>query len=174
MNRIIAGEESGQHHHPWQIALVNIGDTFPFCGGAILGAKVITTAAHCVDTRSPGSIQVLQIVVMCVCLTIVYLSTFPNLETGLGWWAWLDRTRRNCPHSQAQCCSNSCKPSLWFNHDSKWQCHPYSIRNILSQTYSQSRGLLIETPCKSNLGRYFSWWPWCSQDLLTSWPHGVF
>src|SRR5690349_8345167 len=46
--RIVGGERTDISQHPWQVALnVKIEDGDYLCGGSIIGALWIVTAAHC-------------------------------------------------------------------------------------------------------------------------------
>jgi secreted trypsin-like serine protease len=64
---IIGGEKAAPGEFPWQVALLNaeIGNTFTaqYCGGALIAAQWVVTAAHCVvDGRSimdPDEVDVL-------------------------------------------------------------------------------------------------------------------
>ncbi|NKE58001.1 serine protease [Lentzea sp. PSKA42] len=42
---------------PWMVALT-LSSGYQFCGGALVGSKLVATAAHCVYGRAPGSISV--------------------------------------------------------------------------------------------------------------------
>jgi len=55
-DRIVGGSEVDPHSIPWQVGLMNKGSNFVFCGGSILSATKILTAAHCY--KRPSSIQV--------------------------------------------------------------------------------------------------------------------
>ncbi len=46
---------------PWQVALLDGGSTAPrqFCGGSIIAPRWVLTAAHCVEGRTPQSVDVL-------------------------------------------------------------------------------------------------------------------
>lgn len=60
--RIIGGQQASPGEWPWQVALINAGgDPYwdQFCGGSLIDARWVLTAAHCVNTSSPGSVQVL-------------------------------------------------------------------------------------------------------------------
>jgi len=46
-NRIVGGQPAAKNEYPWQVALVQNGQTKPFCGGTLLSSKTILTAAHC-------------------------------------------------------------------------------------------------------------------------------
>jgi len=56
-DRIVGGNEVDPHSIPWQVGLMAKGATRTFCGGSILSATKILTAAHCY--KSPSSIQVI-------------------------------------------------------------------------------------------------------------------
>jgi len=60
--RIVGGQEAGDDEFPWQVALVTTGtepEDGQFCGGSLLGATRIVTAAHCVVGSDPGDLYVL-------------------------------------------------------------------------------------------------------------------
>jgi len=46
-DRIVGGKEVKPNSVPWQVALVWVNTTIPFCGGTIVSATKIVTAAHC-------------------------------------------------------------------------------------------------------------------------------
>merc|ERR1711962_229777 len=56
--KIIGGDEAVKHSIPWQAALVSYGSKNPFCGGTIIDATHILTAAHCTEGETSGQIQV--------------------------------------------------------------------------------------------------------------------
>ena len=59
--RIVGGQEATPGEWPWQVALVQSGgDTYlgQFCGGSLIAADWVLTAAHCVDNDAPGDIDV--------------------------------------------------------------------------------------------------------------------
>merc|ERR1712038_1993275 len=56
-DRIVGGNEVDPHSIPWQVGLMNKGASWIFCGGSILSATKILTAAHCY--KDPSSIQVI-------------------------------------------------------------------------------------------------------------------
>lgn len=62
--RIVGGKVAERGKHPWQVALLaakinGAGEAF-FCGGSVLNARWIVTAAHCVDRRThPSQVHVL-------------------------------------------------------------------------------------------------------------------
>jgi secreted trypsin-like serine protease len=46
--RIVGGERADIRDHPWQVALnVKEGDKYYLCGGSLIAAKWVLTAAHC-------------------------------------------------------------------------------------------------------------------------------
>lgn len=61
--RVINGKPSAEGAWPWMVALLKSDDpedtSAHFCGGSLIGPRHILTAAHCVFSRSPESIQVL-------------------------------------------------------------------------------------------------------------------
>jgi trypsin len=62
--RIINGQQIPITKTPWQVALVNANSknvfADQFCGGSIIGAKWILTAAHCVDVLAPNQLSVVS------------------------------------------------------------------------------------------------------------------
>jgi len=58
MQRVIAGTDAVPHSWPWQILMLKNGRSM--CGGSIISAKTIVTAAHCVanDVNYPGQFSV--------------------------------------------------------------------------------------------------------------------
>jgi secreted trypsin-like serine protease len=57
---IVGGEEALPHSIPWQVSLRRKSDDFHFCGGSVLSANSIVTAAHCTEIwDSPGEVQIL-------------------------------------------------------------------------------------------------------------------
>ncbi|XP_014486729.1 PREDICTED: chymotrypsin-2-like [Dinoponera quadriceps] len=57
--RIVNGEDAKPGEIPYQVSLQNKGSNFHFCGGSVLNDNYVITAAHCVDGKQPGSLQVI-------------------------------------------------------------------------------------------------------------------
>lgn len=57
MTRIVGGTEAPQGAWPWQ-AQIRTLDGFPFCGGTLVRAQWVVTAAHCVSGKTASSIRV--------------------------------------------------------------------------------------------------------------------
>lgn len=62
-SRVVGGAPTAITSVPWQVALLDTSQPnnylAQFCGGTILSANWILTAAHCVDNMNPGQIRVL-------------------------------------------------------------------------------------------------------------------
>lgn len=57
--RIVGGTLVGSTAEaPWMVALRTV-DGYQFCGGALVSANLVATAAHCVQSRQPGSVYVM-------------------------------------------------------------------------------------------------------------------
>lgn len=54
---IVGGSNTTIQQHPWQVSLQSLGGSH-FCGGSIIDASWILTAAHCVDGSSAGSLRI--------------------------------------------------------------------------------------------------------------------
>lgn len=60
--KVVGGQLASPGEWPWQVALIYAGGTpynDQYCGGSLIDAGWVLTAAHCVDGSSPSSIQVL-------------------------------------------------------------------------------------------------------------------
>ncbi|XP_076875628.1 coagulation factor IXb [Brachyhypopomus gauderio] len=57
-HRIVGGTEALQGEIPWQVALVEKEKNFVFCGGSLLSAVWVITAAHCLVEGKIGNIYV--------------------------------------------------------------------------------------------------------------------
>ena len=56
-NRIVGGENTARREFPWHVALVDRGDSVPWCGGTLLSTDTVLTAAHCEPRRVPSVSQ---------------------------------------------------------------------------------------------------------------------
>merc|ERR1712165_487004 len=56
-DRIVGGDEVEAHSIPWQVGILYKNSDFHFCGGTILSATKILTAAHC--QKDPSGIEVI-------------------------------------------------------------------------------------------------------------------
>ena len=60
--RIVGGQEADPGEWPWQVALIEHSATSifdgQFCGGSLIAANWVLTAAHCVYTNDPGDIDI--------------------------------------------------------------------------------------------------------------------
>lgn len=60
IRRIVGGTEAAIGEFPWQVALLrSFSATQQFCGGSLVGAQHVVTAAHCTNGKSARSITVL-------------------------------------------------------------------------------------------------------------------
>ena len=55
----MGGEETEVNEYPWMVALVNPGLKTPWCGGSLVSAQHVLTAAHCTHGHTAASIEVL-------------------------------------------------------------------------------------------------------------------
>lgn len=49
--KIVGGHATEANEYPWQVALVNKGSRFVYCGGALLNNRWVLTAAHCTQEK---------------------------------------------------------------------------------------------------------------------------
>lgn len=56
--RIIGGAEANAGSYPWMVSLQSKSDGQHFCGGSLIDANHILTAAHCVENESAAGVQV--------------------------------------------------------------------------------------------------------------------
>ncbi|XP_059482715.1 trypsin 5G1-like [Neocloeon triangulifer] len=54
--RILGGREAHLHEYPWIVRMAEKGRTF--CGGALISAEYVLTAAHCLTNRRKENVQV--------------------------------------------------------------------------------------------------------------------
>ncbi|CAF4807052.1 unnamed protein product, partial [Rotaria socialis] len=52
--RIVGGHEATAHSWPWQV-LLEVGGT---CGGTLINAEYVLTAAHCIDPEDLSAITI--------------------------------------------------------------------------------------------------------------------
>merc|ERR1719244_1132320 len=56
---IVGGQETKRHEYPWQVGLVDSGENYPWCGGALLSSSTVLTAAHCTKELGFKKIEVI-------------------------------------------------------------------------------------------------------------------
>ncbi|XP_076301520.1 chymotrypsin-2-like [Lasioglossum baleicum] len=56
--RIVNGEDAKLGEIPYQVSLQSTTAKSHFCGGSVIGANYVLTAAHCVVGRTPNALQV--------------------------------------------------------------------------------------------------------------------
>ncbi len=54
---IVGGSDASTGERPWMVALTDAADA-PYCGGALVGADRVVTAAHCVASRDQAELTV--------------------------------------------------------------------------------------------------------------------
>lgn len=54
---IVGGSDTSTDEHPWMVALTDSADS-PYCGGVLVGADRVVTAAHCVANRDQDELTV--------------------------------------------------------------------------------------------------------------------
>jgi len=59
LSRIVGGNMVKAHSMPWQVSMVERGQSTNICGGTVLCPKFILTAGHCTEKKSPSDWEVL-------------------------------------------------------------------------------------------------------------------
>merc|ERR1712002_696027 len=57
--KIVGGLETEINEYPWQVGIVEKGQTTVFCGGSVISDRWLLTAAHCVQYDNSGTVEVL-------------------------------------------------------------------------------------------------------------------
>jgi secreted trypsin-like serine protease len=57
--RIVGGQETEVHEYPWQVGMVSRNGRTPYCGGTLISATHVMTAAHCTEGQSASNIRIL-------------------------------------------------------------------------------------------------------------------
>ncbi|GLQ33327.1 serine protease [Litoribrevibacter albus] len=58
MIRIIGGSEAIANSYPWMVSIQSAGDSQHFCGGSLVAANYVLTAAHCIENESAQGVKV--------------------------------------------------------------------------------------------------------------------
>ena len=46
-SRIVGGEDTEINEYPWQVGMVQINSTKPYCGASLINEEWVLTANHC-------------------------------------------------------------------------------------------------------------------------------
>jgi len=57
--RIVNGTEADINEYPWQVGIVEKGQTTVFCGGSLISDQWVLTAAHCLQYDNSGTVELL-------------------------------------------------------------------------------------------------------------------